>query len=879
MSGGSNIRAIGSDAAQDAPAQSSDGEANDPLALEDQWMDNEIDELQWDESGGANGRDLSWLSPAFAMLSAVAWTTFYAWALQGEILSGGTPDQWIGWVINWSVPVLLIVSLLMLSMRMSTREATRFGDAATLLSNEAAALETRLSVVNRELSLARDFLSTQTRELESLGRVASDRLSKRANELQGLIKTNGDQVEAIAGVSQTALGNMEKLRDDLPVVANSARDVSNQVGNAGRTAHEQLEKLIAGFGRLNDFGKATGSMVTTLSDKVGITLSAFEKQVSDLEKISAERFEALKAKSDDFRADLDGREVDALAAMRRRADEVRSGLNNLQGEFAKSEEQSLGMFEKRVSALQEGGGQVAAALRNAEDAAFEALSESKERLLLQISEVISEIDNLDQSAIATSQARIRKLHDDANQFEQSLAARDAKFNEELARRQSNFETRESQASEVLAQRMAELDEALAERREAQIRDVERLVAHGEEIAEKVSQLNSLFEKVASQAEAAQTTVGNGLGQMTAHMAGNHAALEETSATLSTLTDASVRLLEIIQSGAKQSREDLPQAIASATQQLEDVEGRAALLSSVMDDAGNKGASLSDYVISTEAKVEQIGQSIEEHHSRLASYSELSHSQLVGLQKLLSELEQQNIRLSERTQDDLRNAIDRLDEATKAAFATVEHGSADNVSKVADQIGSKAVEAVEKSLRTHSAEAIGKLEQAAAHASGVGREAAIQLRDQLALVNELTGNLEQRVSRAREQAEDQVNNDFARRMALITDSLNSNAIDIAKSLSSEISDTAWASYLKGDRGIFTRRAVRLIDNGEAREIVELYQNDDSFREDVARYIHDFEGMLRSVLSTRDGNAMGVTLLSSDMGKLYVALAQAIERFRN
>jgi hypothetical protein len=48
--------------------------------------------------------------------------------------------------------------------------------------------------------------------------------------------------------------------------------------------------------------------------------------------------------------------------------------------------------------------------------------------------------------------------------------------------------------------------------------------------------------------------------------------------------------------------------------------------------------------------------------------------------------------------------------------------------------------------------------------------------------------------------------------------------------------------------------------------------------VNRYIHDFEAMLRSVLSTRDGNALAVTILSSDMGKLYVALAQAIERLR-
>jgi hypothetical protein len=38
------------------------------------------------------------------------------------------------------------------------------------------------------------------------------------------------------------------------------------------------------------------------------------------------------------------------------------------------------------------------------------------------------------------------------------------------------------------------------------------------------------------------------------------------------------------------------------------------------------------------------------------------------------------------------------------------------------------------------------------------------------------------------------------------------------------------------------------------------------------------MLRRILADRDGSALSITLLSSDMGKLYVALAQAIERLR-
>ena len=149
------------------------------------------------------------------------------------------------------------------------------------------------------------------------------------------------------------------------------------------------------------------------------------------------------------------------------------------------------------------------------------------------------------------------------------------------------------------------------------------------------------------------------------------------------------------------------------------------------------------------------------------------------------------------------------------------------------------------------------------------------RDNVALPLRIAGH---GLSAARERAEEQVDNDFARRVALITESLNSNAIDIAKSLSGDVSDTAWASYLRGDRGVFTRRAVRLLDNRQAREIAELYDEDSDFRNNVNRYIHDFEAMLRTLLSTRDGNALAVTLLGSEVGKLYVAMAQALERLR-
>jgi hypothetical protein len=118
--------------------------------------------------------------------------------------------------------------------------------------------------------------------------------------------------------------------------------------------------------------------------------------------------------------------------------------------------------------------------------------------------------------------------------------------------------------------------------------------------------------------------------------------------------------------------------------------------------------------------------------------------------------------------------------------------------------------------------------------------------------------------------------FAKRVSLLIDSMHSASIDVGKILSDEVDDRAWGAYLKGDRGVFTRRASRLIGGTEAKAIAAHYETDREFHESVNRYVHDFEAMLRRVGSERDGGPLAVTLMSSDMGKLYAALSQAVPR---
>ena len=159
-----------------------------------------------------------------------------------------------------------------------------------------------------------------------------------------------------------------------------------------------------------------------------------------------------------------------------------------------------------------------------------------------------------------------------------------------------------------------------------------------------------------------------------------------------------------------------------------------------------------------------------------------------------------------------------------------------------------------------------------------RKATERLMQQMLTITNITAGIEKRINEAKEEIENHDEGNFTRHVAWLIDALRSKTIDITRLLSSDISDTAWLSYLKGDRGVFSRKAVRLLDNNELRAIQREYEKNTDFREHVNYYIHDFESMLRRVVNSRDGTALSVTLMSSDIGKLYAALSQAIQKYR-
>ena len=875
MSGGSHIRAVGQGSGAEAPV-GSEIAGEEPLTLDESWAEQATYEETWEEPAPRRWPRL--IAPGLALLAIAAWSGFFAWVHMAEFSAGITPQAGARLLIDWTVPALLVIGLWLLAMRNSRREAQRFGETATMLRSESAALETRLSVVNRELSLAREFLAAQTRELETLGRVATQRLAENADKLQGLVRDNGAQVEAIAGVSRTALENMDKLRDDLPVIANAARDVSNQIGYAGSTAHGQLDELVTGFNRLNEFGQASERQVASLRSKVDAAIAGFEAQAAQLDEITGSRFTALRAKSDEFRAELDGREVDVLAAMRHRADRLRAEVDGTAATLETHEEELLKSLQARMASLRDGAQTIAADLDGTEREALAAWSRRLAAMKTDLESAIGQVEQIDKVAKAGAEERLRLIRDEAAMVDSKLTDSHALFVTEVEKRRAEAAELATEQAALIGGRLAEIDGVLAARREEHAAQTAALLAQGEAVGTRLDALGTEMARAAEQGRYAEGALAASIDALASRISASRDALAGTDQAVADLTDASVRLLELIRASAEHTRADLPAALGNAEQRLAELGAQGERLGLMLAAAGDRSRELSEYVVSASRDSASAMGELKSLQAQVGVSHEANSERIADLRRQLGSLASDSQAAAEHAQGPLREAIALLETKARDAIGSLEDNNAEQIEALANRIAAEAASAIDSSLKTQVGAAIAELDHSAALSVGAGHGAATQLRDQLARVNELTANLESRVAHARQRAEEQVDTDFSHRVALITESLNSNAIDIAKALSSEVTDTAWASYLRGDRGIFTRRAVRLIDNTQAREIADLFDSDSEFREHVSRYIHDFEAMLRTMLSTRDGHAIGVTLLSSDMGKLYVALAQAIERLR-
>jgi hypothetical protein len=603
-------------------------------------------------------------------------------------------------------------------------------------------------------------------------------------------------------------------------------DASHRLTKVGNALHSEVETIGRHATTLKTSAAAARADIAVLLSDLPKSLVQTRQMVAALQEAGTSAVENSTAL---------GGQLEALSARGREAEQIAGGAAQKLAEHLTSME---GVSESASVRLEQAAADMTGAVDGALARAADALAAARQGMEAQGSAMLAMVEH--------GQAAMAKTGADAAQ---NISERVEFVAERVNAIARTFAEQDAASQALLTRMTSALDEV-----------EQRFAVLGNDAPETADRISATILGLRTNADALVTSLGNGgktaevlIRQAETLLTALDASTREMDETLPAAQARVQQTLEATQAAATALApqvDAMNAATETALERLREADGLIAAQRSGLDGIVNlTGAKLAE----SRAATESLSESIDAVDAKARAIAESTGPRLVEALVQIKETANQ-------AADHTKAALDRL------------------VPVSAEALAEKSREALHKAITEEVEERIASIAQAAEAATQAAQKATDRLMRQMITITETTATLEARVAEAREDVSRSDDSNFARRVALIVESLNSTAIDVTKILSNEVTDTAWAAYLRGDRGVFTRRAVKLLDGGEVREIAKHYEEEPEFREHVNRYIHDFESMLRHVLAARDGTPLSVTLLSSDAGKLYVALAQAIDRLR-
>lgn len=658
----------------------------------------------------------------------------------------------------------------------------------------------------------------------------------------------------------------------------------------GRTSRRETRRFTAAVSAMRGQSEALDATLAGMAARLADNRAALSDEAARLMSLGDEASERLGRVTQAIAretAELD-RKAQALDTA---AETARIDIGVLMNDLPRAEEQARAVAEtmkqaglaahEQAGALESQLAAISAKGREADD----AVGGAAQRLGAHIARIESGAgaasERMDQAASQMNAAVDGAMERAAESVDQARSGLEAQGQAMLAmieQSRAAFEQAGAETTRGLAERLdmaAQKIEMLAGRLATQDKASQALLGN---IARQLSELDGQFGALGENGEAHGAKLSEALTGLRDTAGALHQEIEQGHALAESLTGRAEAMNAALGEVVHRLREDMPPAMAGIEIQAERTAASAAAVAGKMEAMQAAAALAADSTAESEASIGRQREALDALLATLREGTADAEAKMRELGAAVAEADSSSAKLVAETGPQLIEALVRVRDAAAQAATHAREA----IAAVIPESVAALVAATEGAVREAAAEPVqAQVEEigTAAHmALAAARAASERLTRQLLTIGETAAAIEARVDDDRAEREQHEAENLSRRVALIMDGLNSTAIDVTKILSNETDDAAWAAYLKGDRGVFTRRAVRLLDSGEARAILRHYEEEPDFRDQVNRYVHDFEAMLRRILADRDGTALSVTLLSSDMGKLYVALAQAIDRIR-
>jgi len=658
----------------------------------------------------------------------------------------------------------------------------------------------------------------------------------------------------------------------------------------GRTRRKEAEKFTASVIAMRSEARSLEALLAVLATRIGENhraLSAMSGELMGLGEEAAQRLGSVTRELDagSERLSAHGAALDEAAAA------ARTDIGVLLADLPIAEARAVSMAER----LRETGGEAA---RQAE--IYEARVASLSERTREADAVVGEADGRLVTHLthieSTSAAARAQIEESATAHRGEIEGLLGHAAEALESIRSGIDAQAaavgalvSQSSAGLGQVGIESAEALGSRLSSargsldglsariaeQERASQRLVA---DLEQGLASLDERFLHLAQEGDHRATTMLGALGRVR----GELTSLGEQASGHDGLVDGLAERTETLRRTVEMLTSDVREALGEAFAAAEGSAGRLIEQAHVAQPAV---MAVREAAIEASGRLASGAHAVETQHDRLADLLAAVDTGIGGAEKRLAELGTaiagatgEAERLSQETSPALVAAMLQVREAAGHAADRARDAIAAVIPESAANLSAAARAALEAAVQETVAEQLRDVERVAVRAVEAARQASERLTRQMLTIGQSASALEAHVERTREDQRKHDSDEFAKKVALLIDSMHSASIDVGKIFADEVDDKNWAAYLKGNRGIFTRRAAKLLGGGETRAISAHYEADAEFAGSVNRYVADFEAMLRRVMAERDGGMIAVTLMSSDVGKLYAALAQVVERKR-
>jgi DNA repair exonuclease SbcCD ATPase subunit len=795
----------------------------------------------------------------------------------------------------------LALGLLVAALLPSAGQTLDLPDVEPQLSDA----RTRLSDLHEQLVTVDSLLASSTEKTRTLAETAANIVPKLGHSAEALeasvakVVEGGAATQAITDQFMAALPSLSRtigevdatlrhVGQDSAVQLRAVETMMTAVQNANREAAIQADTAIANMSSLLTSIDEASTRTTAALSKRAYALDAavdgvLERTTAAVDGINervTSQLEALRSSVEGAGAQLAMFGDDGARLFNQRLDMLLKTSDQLKTRFDGHAEASqqlqaliddlLAGLESRFATIDE---RIAAADAAARSAAEARLDDFDARFARVRDAGIMAADDIG--------GRIAAIDESARQ---SLTARLGELEERLALLRQSGDV----AANDVADRINAVDETLQRAASARLADLEARVAEvqaaghaaADDIAARVTAIEDSIRSAAAERLAgleaglvamrdtgAETLneLSDRIAAIDASLSGLMTPLQASQAALRDLDDDASRLGETVANVDTR----LADKLATTQSALAELDGEAqrlftsvAALGSAVEEGTSKLGDASGNLAAEREALMDIGRQLEGHFETARA--------------ALADIEQNSAAATNAAAAGLGSEFARIAQASDQAAAAMRETLTSVIDDAVTALDRAAAEGAEAAFGAPIRAQMLALENVTERAATAGQETALRLANQMLSLVETVAVVESRIDEVEAAVHVRTRDTLASRSMRIIEQLNTATVEVAQLLAVSVGESDWSAYLKGDRSVFARAVVPQLDREMARRMSRLYQHDTEFRAEATHYVGLFESLIQRLLGDRDGEALAATILSSDVGKIYVAIAEATDR---